>query len=59
MYSCDHIICPGLSILFLYAPALKVWIFEKFVIELETFSCDFKIACILLWQLMSLSKKIS
>ena len=23
MYSCDHIICPGLSILFLYAPAHK------------------------------------
>ena len=23
MYSCDHIICPGLSILFLYTPAHK------------------------------------
>ena len=23
MYSCDHIICPGLSLLFLHAPADK------------------------------------
>ena len=37
MYSCDHIICSGLSILFLYAPAHKAYIFEKFVFELEAF----------------------
>ena len=35
MYSCGHIICPVSSILFLYAPAHKAWIFEKFVLELE------------------------
>ena len=58
MYSCDHIICPGWSILFLYTPAHKTWIFEKFVFEIEAFSCNFKIDCILLWQLMSLNKKI-
>ena len=58
MYSYDHIICPGLSILFLYTPAHKTWIFEKFVFEIEAFSCNFKIDCILLWQLMSLNKKI-
>ena len=57
MYSCDHIIFPGLSILFLYAPAHKAWIFEKFVFELEAFSWDFKTGCILFWQLMSLNKK--
>ena len=48
MYICGHIICPRLSILFLYAPAHKTWIFEKFVSELEAFSFDFKIDCILL-----------
>ena len=58
IYSCDHIICPGLSILFSYAPAPKVWIFEKFVFELEAISCDFLIDCILVWQLMSLNKKM-
>ena len=56
-YNFDHIICPGLSILFLYVPAHKSWIFEKFVFELETFSCDFKIDCILLWLLMSLNRE--
>ena len=58
MYSCDHIICPGLSILFLYAPAHKAWIFEKFVFELKAFSCEFKIDCILVCQLISLNKKM-
>ena len=38
MQSCGHTIWPDLSILFLYAPAHKVWIFEKFVFELEAFS---------------------
>ena len=58
MYSCDHIICPGLSIQFLYTPAHKTWNFEKFIFEIEAFSCNFEIGCILLWQLMSLNKKI-
>ena len=58
IYSCDHIICPDLSILFSYAPAHKGWIFEKFVFELQAISCDFLIDCILLWQLMSLNKKM-
>ena len=58
MYSCDHIISPDLSILFLYAPAHKAWIFEKFVFELEAFSYDFKIDCILVCQLISLNKKM-
>ena len=59
MYCCDHIICPGLSILFLYAPPHKAWIFEKFVFELKAFSCEFKIDCILVCQLIiSLNKKM-
>ena len=59
MYSCDHINCPGLSILLLYAPANKAGTFDKFVFELEVFSCDFKTDCILLWYLMSLNKKMA
>ena len=55
MSSCDHIICPGLSILFLYALANKVWMFEKFAFEVETFSCDFEIYCILVRESMSLN----
>ena len=51
MYSCGHIICTGLSILFLHTPAHKAWVFDKFVFELEVLSCDFKIDFILLWQL--------
>ena len=58
MYSCDHIISPDLSILFLYAPAHKVSIFEKFVFQLEAFSCDFKIDYILVRQLISLDSKM-
>ena len=58
MYSCDNIICPGLLILCLYAPAHKAWIFEKFVFELEAFSGAFKIDSVLLWQLMSFNKKM-
>ena len=58
MCSCDHIISPDLSILFLYASGHKGWIFEKFVFELEAFSCDFKIDCILVCQLISLNKKM-
>ena len=58
MYSCDHIICPGLSVLFLYAPAHKVWILEKFVFELDAFWCYFKSDGILVCQLISLNKKM-
>ena len=58
MDSCDHIICPGLSILFLYAPAHNAWISEKFVFELDAFSCYFKIDCILVCQFKSLDKKV-
>ena len=49
MYNCDHTIFPGFLILFLCATAYKTWIFEKYVSELELFSCDFKIDCILVW----------
>ena len=58
MYSCDHIIYLCLSILFLYAPAHKARIFEKFGFELEAFSCDFKTDFILVCQLISLNKKM-
>ena len=58
MYRCDPIICPDLSILLLFASSHKAWIYEKFVFELEAFSFDFKIDCILLWQLISLDKKM-
>ena len=58
MCSCDRASCLGLSVLFLYAPAHKTWIFEKFVFELEAFLCDFKIDCILVWQLLSLTRKM-
>ena len=53
-----YIICPGLLVLFLYAPVNKVWIFDQFVFELEAFPCPFKIDCILVFQLMSLNKKM-
>ena len=45
MENCDHTILPGLLTLFLYAPAHKSWIFEKFIFELEAFSCNCKIDC--------------
>ena len=57
MYNCGNTICPGLSILFLSVTAHEALIFEKFVFELEAFSCDFKVYCILVWQLMPLNKK--
>ena len=56
-HRCDHLICPGLSILFLYTPAHKARIFENFVIELEAFSCDFEIGC-MMFQLISLNNKM-
>ena len=52
MYSCDHIICPDLSVLF-YMPQL---IRSEFL-KLEAFSCDFKIDCILVFRLTSLNRE--
>ena len=58
MYSCDHIICPVLSILYLYTTVHKAWIFEECFFW-EAFPCDFKSDCILLWHFMFLNKTIS
>ena len=58
MYNCDRTICPSLSVLFLCTTVHKTWIFQSFVFELEAFSCDFKIDCILVWHLMPLNKKM-
>ena len=44
--------------LFLYALAHQAEIFEMFIFELGAFSFDFKIDFILVWQLMSLNKKM-
>ena len=44
----DLAICPGLSVLFLCAPAYRAWLFEKFIFELKAYSFSFKITCILL-----------
>ena len=55
MENCDHTICPVLSILLLYDPAYKAWLFEKFIFELEA-SYSFNITCILIGQVMSLKK---
>ena len=35
--NCEQVICFGLLILFSDAPTYKVWLFEKFVFELEAF----------------------
>ena len=40
---------------FLYHPACKAWLFEKFIFELEA-SYSFKITCILVRQVISLKK---
>ena len=40
---------------FLYDPANKAWLFEKFIFELEAFY-SFKITCILVRQVTSLTK---
>ena len=37
MENCNQVICLGLSILFLHATPHKVWLFEKFIFELEAF----------------------
>ena len=54
----DHAICPGLSVLFLYAPAYRAWLFEKFIFELKAYSYSFKITCILLRQVISPEKMV-
>ena len=48
MENCDHTI-------FLYDPAYKTWLFEKFFVELEALY-SFKITCILVRQVISLKK---
>ena len=55
MENCDHTICPVSSILLLYDPACKAWLFEKFIFALEA-SYSFKITCILVRQEISLKK---
>ena len=40
---------------FLYDPANKAWLFEKFIFELQAFY-SFKITCILIRQVISLKK---
>ena len=55
MENYDHTICPALSILFLYDPAHKTWLFERFIFELES-SYGFEITCILVGQVISLMK---
>ena len=55
MEKCDHTILPVLSALFLYDPACKAWLFEKFILELKA-SYSFKITCFLVRQAISLKK---
>ena len=54
----DLAICPGLSVLFFYAPAYRAWLFEKFIFELKAYSYSFKITCILLRQVISPKKMV-
>ena len=58
MENFDLGVCPGLSVLFLYAPAYRTWLFENFIFELETFSYSFKITYILLRQVISSKKMV-
>ena len=58
MGSFDLGICPGLSVLFFYAPAYTAWLFEKFIFELKAYSYSFKITCILLRQVISPEKMV-
>ena len=57
MENCDHTIYPVLSILFLYDPTYKAWLFGKFILELEA-SDSFKITCILVRQVTYLKKMV-
>ena len=49
----NHLSCVFNSLL--YDPATKYWLFEKFIFELEA-SSSFKITCILVRQVISLTK---
>ena len=55
MENCDNTILPCFIDSFLYNPANKAWLFEKFIFELEA-SYSFKITCILVRQVISLKK---
>ena len=57
MENCDHTIYPVLSILFLYNPACKAWLFEMRIFELEA-SYSVKIICILVRQVIPLKKMV-
>ena len=54
----DLAICPALSVLFLYAPAYRAWLFEKFIFELSAFSYSFEITCIPLRQVIYPKKMV-
>ena len=54
----DLVMCPGLSVLFLYAPAYRAWLFEKFIFELNAFSYSFKITYIALRQVIYPKKMV-
>ena len=58
MDNSDFAICPGLSVLFLYASAYSASFFEKLIFELEASSYSFKITCILLRQVISPTKMV-
>ena len=58
MENFDHAICPGLSVLFLHAPAYRAWLFGRFIFQPEAFSNSFKITCILLRQVISPMKTV-
>ena len=55
MESRDHTICAVVSVLFLYDPACKAWLFEKVIFEIGA-SYSIKITCILVRQVISLKK---
>ena len=54
----DLAICPDLSVLLLYAPAYRAWIFKSFIFELKVFSYSFEITCILLRQVITPKKMV-
>ena len=55
----DLAICPDLSVfIFICHSLYKAWLFEKFISDLESSSCSFKITCILLRQVISSKKMV-
>ena len=52
----DHSICPGWSVLPLYAPTHRACFFEKLIFELDEASYSFKITCIPLRKVISFEK---